>query len=109
MIGKLCLAVNGLLYGMYGYFFMTNPMALLGKFFGPQSPQHFVVGDIFLEETFKGICRYFGVAQLTFSFLFFHYIPFEDKRGPGLRLALMLAIGNIAVVRLSSPPCPFCK
>jgi len=43
------------------------------------------------------LCRYLGVTLLTFTFLFLHYIPSPEKRGPGIRFILILSFGFAAV------------
>ncbi|GMI19405.1 hypothetical protein TeGR_g8827 [Tetraparma gracilis] len=92
MLALLALIWNGALNGAMGCLFLFKPSILL-SFFYTGELDSFPAPDAFLTS----ICQYFGVTLLTLSFLYLHYIPFADKRGPGLRMAMMLSLLYIAV------------
>jgi len=92
MISSLALLWNGLLNGVYGALFLTNPAILLSFFYNGDTTSISTV-----DPLLDSICKYFGVALCTFSFLYMHYLPFPDKQGPGLRMAMMLSAGYMLV------------
>lgn len=101
MLALLALIWNGALNGAMGGLFLFKPSILL-SFFYTGELDSFPAPDAFLTS----ICQYFGVTLLTLSFLYLHYIPFADKRGPGLRMAMMLSLLYIAVARKFFHPNP---
>ena len=87
-LSSLALLWNGFLCLAYGVLFCVDPSPLFEVFYQQPIPASTIL---------TSICRYFGAAQLVYSFLFFHYIPFVEKHGPGLRLGMMLSVAYLMV------------
>jgi hypothetical protein len=92
MLSTLALVWNFALSAAYGWLFLTSPTTLLSFFYNGDFTSITTI-DPFLDS----ICKYFAVALFTHAFLYIHYIPFTDKQGPGLRMAMMLSMGYIMV------------
>ena len=87
-ISSFALFVSGTVTLLYSLFFLFAPNALLSWFYG--SPVH-------VEQVAASLCQYFGVTNFCLAFLYLHYLPFADKHGQGLRLAVMHCGGNLMV------------